>query len=81
MNLQKLYFNMLREGITILSEAKHQVDKEGEKEAMRITIDNLEELVNKLPIHLVSKSFTAEQIETAYDVGFCDGCEEARPAY
>ena len=21
------------------------------------------------------------QINTAYDVGFCDGCEEVRPAY
>jgi hypothetical protein len=40
-----------------------------------------EEAVKLFSIQIVSKSFTAEQIETAYDVGFCDGCEEARPAY
>ena len=44
-------------------------------------IELKEEAVKLFSIHLVSKSFTAEQINTAYDVGFCDGCEEARPAY
>ena len=34
-----------------------------------------------LNLHSVSKSFTAEQIEAAYDVGFENGCEHARPAY
>jgi len=54
-----------------------------------ITIDEIlkrlnehNELVNKTnDIHDVSKSFTAEQIEAAYNVGFSDGCEHARPAY
>ena len=76
MDLQKLYFNMLREGITLLNEAKHQVDKNGEAEAMRITVDNLEELVNKLPIHLVSKSFTEQQMDDAYDKGYSDGLKD-----
>jgi len=46
-----------------------------------ISLSEYQQLVLNLSLQLVSKSFTSEQIESAYDVGFENGCEHARPAY
>ena len=65
--------------LTLQNNTARELD-EAFKQGIEETIIHLKEL-NLLRLHDVSKSFTAEQINTAYDVGFCDGCEEVRPAY
>ena len=63
----------------VYKEKAHYLDEvETKEDAFREGINAAMQVLN---LHLVSKTFTAEQINTAYDVGFCDGCEEARPAY
>ena len=70
----------LRSAYDSLQRKEHEQRKTIKQMSKRI--NELEALVSKNEsLHLVSKTFTAEQINTAYDVGFCDGCEEARPAY
>jgi len=66
----------------VYEEIHHNRDYYSRSNIIATIIYKVEELVNKTnDIHNVSKSFTAEQIEAAYDVGFENGCEHARPAY
>ena len=67
-------------------ELVQELDKTEKKIECAMIINDMEKVFEKhtaeqLNLHSVSKSFTKEQIETAYDVGFSNGCEHARPAY
>jgi len=55
MELKNLYFQMLKNGIEELRAEKYQQERNGQAEALQITLDNLIELVNKTnDIHSVS---------------------------
>ena len=50
------------------------------KMRMKLRVEELQKQVN-VPLGSVIKTFTAEQLEQAHDVGFHNGCEHARPTY
>ena len=53
-----------------------------QENAERVATEYLKEHKSEaLNIDDVIKTFTAEQLEQAHDVGFHNGCEHARPTY
>jgi len=70
MELKNLYFQMLKNGIEELRAEKYQQERNGQAEALQITLDNLIELVNKTnDIHSVSGTYSKEDMEKSFDKG------------
>lgn len=71
-----LLFQMLRNGIEELRAEKYQQEKNGQAEALQITLNNLQEEVKKLNIDDVSNSFSSADIQRLLNT--CDDIEDAK---